>query len=366
MSSPFRLAPMLACLGLVTACGGGGGLDDALESPPTPAEATAAAARTGAVKTLAEARAAASLMLPSLLPSTIRTSGKSADDDGLGAPPYSRQGAAAKAVQACADGGTVADSVQASFNAGSPYTSRTFDLDVLTYDLCKETRQEETQTVNVATNGVTKSGVVIEGEGESGVEVEYSQVGESANRPRRSSLQYQSKSGVSPPFAYTINSENFGVNHRRFSGGDIDTQRFTNLLGTLSGTLEGSRVDGAFVVRRGISDSSGNRFIRTFGPQGSVYQGTFASALLSLPANLTSACGKGGTFAISTVTPLYDADDGEGQLFTGTVRLSAAGDTATYVFSNTGFVEITAGDGTKTTISQEALMEDCPIMVLYR
>lgn len=366
MSSRLSTASALLYLLTLTACGGGGSLEET-ETPPTPADAMAAAAKTGAVRTVAEARQAASLMLPSLLPDSVTTSGPTSKAASrnfatLGEPPPAsgRSGTPAKAVENCPGGGTVTDSQQSNVDVDSPYTELPFTLAVLTYNLCKETDEDETQTISVGTNGVQLSGSVTEGE----TEVDYVQVGVSTTQPLRISAQYKSKTGVSPSFDYTINSENHGIFHREFSSEGVLSRRFSSFLGSLSGTEGGSKLDGAFFVKRGVSAS--DLFRRDFGDSGSVYEGSFSSALLSQPADLTSACGSGGTFTMSTVTPVDDIDPSEGQLITGTVRLSAAGKTATYVFSGDGFVEITAGDGGKTTISQNQLMNDCPVLILYQ
>ena len=347
------LLPAVAGLALLSACGGGG--DDGLAAPdpiPTVAQAATAAAKAGSVATAADARKAANLALPLLLINVVSTG--SAKMDGV-----DTETSPAKATVNCGAGGSTTDSQQTKVDVGSPYTSQRFTLDVLSHNACKEASQTASENLVTGQTGLTRQGTI----GDSRDNVRYFQNGESAAVPLRIAVQHEPR--VAGGASFTVTTETYGIFHLRFDGQRSLREVYHYRQGLVTGTESGQRFDGAFLLQQGLSP--GNRVRAEFVDNGEARQGPVAFALLSAPASRAAGCGN-GSYTVSNVAPVRDLDPGEGRRYEGTLRLTAGGQTATYVLSGngaSGTVEITAGDGSKTTISQADLLEGCPVSSLF-
>jgi len=360
MEFPIRasLLPVLSTLSLLTACGGGGKLDEAPKIP-TVADATAAASKAGTLRTITEARRAANLMLPLLSPnSVVVTSTGKASGGEPGVQEREPGTAVPKAVTACAGGGTKTDSTSTNVDVDSPYTEERFDLTVLSYSLCRETEEREDETLTIATNGTERDGSVALED----AEAYYLQRGDSTAAPLRFSVQHQPKPGLSGP-SFTVNTETFGIFHFRFSNSSAERQRQRYYVsrGEVSGSESGESFGGAFYIQQG--SPSFPMIVNSPQDGGLAHEGNVSAALLAEPSDLTEACG-GGSYQVVNLSPLKDLDESEGQLIQGSLQLKAGGQTATYVLSGDGRVEITAGDGSKVTINQSEL-RTCPILEIF-
>ena len=230
---------------------------------------------------------------------------------------------------------------------------------MLSYSACKESSQTADENLVTGQTGITRSGVVENGE----EEIAYVQNGESAAVPLRIAVQHEPRTAGGA--SYTVTTEAYGIFHLRFPGGPSQRELYYYRQGLVTGSEGGQRFDGAFLVQQGLSPSSRVRSEST--AEGTSRQGPVALALLSAPASRTAGCGN-GSYTVSTVVPVKDLDTTEGRRHQGELRLAAGGQTATYVLSGngaSGTVEITAGDGSKITISQAELREGCPVLSLF-
>lgn len=350
MIRALAVLPALSGLVLLAACGGGGEDFAPADPIPTVSQAAAAAARAGSVATAAEARKAAQLVLPVLLPNAVASSGAKSDP---------ADGVPAKATVNCAAGGSKSDSQQTNVDVGSPYTSQRFTLDVLSYSACQEASQTADENLVIGQTGLTRNGVIEMSEGQ----IAYVQNGESAAVPLRIAVQHEPR--VAGGVRYTVTTETYGIFHLQFGMQASRRELYFYRQGLVTGSEGGQRFDAAFLVQQGISP--GNRVRSESTAEGIARQGPVALALLSSPASRTAGCGN-GSYTVSTVAPVRDLDSTEGMRHEGTLRLTANGQTATYVFSGngaSGTLEITAGDGSKTTLSQAELREGCPVLRLF-
>ena len=358
MKFPVRssLLSGLSALGLLTACGGGGSLDETLKLP-TVADATTTAGRAGTLRTMTEARRAGNLMLPLLSPNSVSvtsTSKATGSEPGI----QEREPAAAKpkAVTTCPGGGTKTDSTNTGVDVNSPYTEELFDITQLSYSLCKETEDSNTETLTIGTNGTTREGTVELQE----ADIYFLQRGDSAAAPLRISVQHQPKPGSGGP-SFTVNTEVFGVYHFQFGSSSVERQRHYVSRGEISGSESGERFGGAFYIQQG--SPSFPMIVNSPQDGGLAHEGNVSVALLAEPAELTEACG-GGSYQVVNLSPLKDTDLSEGQVIEGSLQLKAGGQTATYVLSSNGTVTITAGDGSILTINQ-AELQTCPILEIF-
>lgn len=359
MKTPARSAGALALListtPLLPGCGGGGLDENDTPSAPTVAQALAAAGATGKVGTFTEARNAVNSLLPLVgPPGTVPLPFKAADasKSSQARGPMSKALAAASGKAAdpkagCSGGGTETTSQQNGVNVMSPYSSQLFNLTLVTDANCKQTEQSGGDTYTVTVNGLSsRTGEVAEGS----QRISYAQRGESTSTPFRIAEEYRYSEGGR---TYTDTSllETYGVTHRRNTSNNdiINGEFYTRTLGQLSGFDSGQAYGGALVLQQGASPT--NRYLVSVLEAGALnVSGTLAVGLLSQPASLAANCGS-GTFTVSTPTPIQLVNNG----IQGRLQIVGSGGTASYLFSSDGTVEITAGDGSKQTISQSAL-----------
>ena len=346
---------ILAGVGLLSACGGGGLDEDSTPAMPTVAQALAASTQVGKVGTFTEARNAVNSLLPLVgPPGTIPLPFKSGSTSKAVQP----QGPMTKALvaagqkaadpkAACSGGGSETTGQQNGVNVMSPYSNQLFNLALVTDANCRQVQQSGNDTYTITVNGLSsRNGEVPEGS----QRISYAQRGESASAPFRIAEEYRYSEG-GRNYTDTSLLETFGLTHRRNNSNNdiINGEFYTRTLGQLSGFDSGNAYGGALVLQQGASTTS--RYLVTVLEAGALnVSGTLAVGLLSQPASLAANCGS-GTFTVSTPTPLQLVDNG----IQGKLQLVGSGGTATYLFSSDGQVEITAGDGSKQTVSQSTL-----------
>lgn len=355
----------LAALGLLSGCGGGG-LDAAPDNTPTIAAALTAASQAGRVGSQSEALRAANTLLPLLRDDGTSPAGSAASRDSTAkASPWrsasvagasrAKSSASAEPKAACSGSGTSSASTQDNFNANSPYTSQRFSMNLTTDDECKESLSAGGETLTVTSRGLLAAGQITE----SGRRVVHQRIGqfEPTVIPYREVVE-RSYPLNGRTVTDTLLLELSGLAHERYySTGELsEREHYFRAQGQASAyDDQGRPFEGTFVVQQGVSTT--NRFRVGATRAGAITAvGSLSVGLVAKPASVTSNCGS-GTYTISTPAPLTNSNG----VLQGTLSITSNGQTATYVFSSDGGVEITAGDGSKQSLTQSVFNDDCAV-----